>query len=208
MKSAEAKLMLAQQENQKALEFLAKVNERTELADNNLAETAAELEILQQQQLQQPQQPHEADAALEKLMELFDELADAVEATPAAKTARIYAALTAVRTILLNEVNRDTYSAKSGDDDEMQHTDDEDTDVEAVSSDHTCESEEARPPEPKSARTRLARTTRNIPHYNLGKDSDPETVRSTGALHRGRGRPSRSRSISPPNRSRSPTMPA
>ena len=51
---------------------------------------------------------------MDNLIEFFDELVDAVEATPAAKTARIYAAITAVRTILLNEVNqRDTFSVHS-----------------------------------------------------------------------------------------------
>ena len=102
LKSAEAKLELAQQEVQKALDFLAKATERKQTADRNLAETTAELEDLKQQHQQQPQHQDEADNTLENLMEFVDELADAVEATPAAKTARIYAALTAVRTIIPN----------------------------------------------------------------------------------------------------------
>ena len=209
IKSAEAKLTLAQQEVQKALRFARQSKRAEESADKDLADVAAELEGLRQQQQQQPPHPPEADAALENLMEFFDELADAVEATPAAKTARIYAALTAVRTILLNEANRDTHSAHSQDDDEMQHSDDEDTDLEAASSvDHTCESEPASTSEPKRSRTRAAGTRRNIPHYNLGRDSDPETIRHTAAPPRVRGRPSRSRSKSPPKRSRSPTVPA
>ena len=141
-------------------------------------------------------------------MQYFDELADAVEATPAAKTARIYAALTAVRTILLHEVNHDTYSARSGDDRSMLHTDDEDADVEDASGDHTCESEADSPQEQRAARTRSARLQRSIPHYNMGKDSDLEQPRNTGPPSRGRRRTSRSRSTSPRNRSKSPTIAA
>ena len=108
---------------------------------------------------------------------------------------------------------RDTYSAHSQDD-EMEHSDEDNMDPESASSvDLTCESESEPANASEPSRIRRQRTEgvgRSIPHYNLGQDSDPETLRITTAPipHHGRGRPSRSRSKSPPRRSRSPTVPA
>ena len=198
LKSAEAKVDLAQQEITKANDFLIKATERRETAEKNLAVATTELESLRQEQNLQPQQTDEADPTLEHLLEYFDELADAVEATPAAKTARIYAALTAVRTILLQETGNDARSAKSEEDDHSMHESAaDDTGDEEVSSDHTCESA------PHSARGHgpRARSTRSIPHYHLNKDSD-------GDLPAHSRRKCRTRSTSPRNRSRSPTLPA
>ena len=203
VKSAEAKFELAQQEITKANELLTNAAERRDAANKNLEESTTELEALQQQQRQQPQHSDEADPTLEHLLEYFDELADAVEATPAAKTARIYAALTAVRTILLQETNHDAYSAKSEDDHSMNPMDEEDHEDEDVSSDHTCESER---PSERGHRQPRTRSARNIPHYHMGKDSDTENHAATQP--RGRRRKSRSRSSSARNRSRSPTIPA
>ena len=203
LKSAEAKVELAQQELTKAHEFLTKATERRETADKNLADATTELEDLRQQQRQQPQHTDEADPTLEHLLEYFDELADAVEATPAAKTARIYAALTAVRTILLQETGHDAdaYSAKSEDDHSMHASDAEDNEDEDISSDHTCESVSPS----ISAKVHRTRGTRNIPHYHMNKDSDGDQCAPKTSRRRSK---TRSRSTSVRNRSRSPMTPA
>ena len=168
LKSAEAKVDLAQQEITKANDFLIKATERRETADKNLA--------------------------------------DAVEATPAAKTARIYAALTAVRTILLQETGHDdadadAYSAKSEDDHSMHVSEVEDTADEDISSDHTCESVSPSAP----TKVRRAKATRTIPHYHMNKDSDGDQGAPRTSRRRSK---TRSPSTSMRNRSRSPTIPA
>ena len=197
VKSAEAKLELAQQEVTRANDLLTRAQERKEAATKHLAETTHELESLRQQQLQQPQHSEDPDPTLEHLLAYFDELADAVEATPAAKTARIYAALTAVRTILLKETEHNAYSTKSEDDHSMQHSEPDENGCEDASSDHTCESASASPSTRGHSPSR-ARSTREIPHYHISRDSDSE-----GRAIKGRGK-RRSRSTSIRNRSRSP----
>ena len=206
LKSAEAKVDLAQQEITKANDFLIKATERRETADKNLEAATTELEALRQEQRLQPQQTDEADPTLEHLLEYFDELADAVEATPAAKTARIYAALTAVRTILLQETGHDdadadAYSAKSEDDHSMHVSEVEDTADEDISSDHTCESVSPSVP----TKVRRTKGTRTIPHYHMNKDSDGDQGAPRTSRRRSK---TRSPSTSMRNRSRSPTIPA
>ena len=118
---------------------------------------------------------------MENLLGFFDELVDAVEATLAAKTARIYAAITAVRTILLAEANHgDTFFAHSADDAMSEDNDVHHDSANDDSSDHTCESES----EPASGRgpargkscgrSRKGSGRRGPQHFNLGHDSDPE----------------------------------
>ena len=196
VKSAEAKFELAQQEIIKANDLLTRAEERKEAAIKHLEATTTELETLRQQQRQQPQRSEDADPTLEHLLAYFDELADAVEATPAAKTARIYAALTAVRTILLKDTDHDTFSAKSEDDRSMHHSDADENGGEDASSDHTCESVSH---STRGQSQKRAKNTRNIPHYSINRDSDSESH-----AVKGHGRTRRSRSTSARNRSRSP----
>ena len=147
---------------------------------------------------------------MDNLIEFFDELVDAVEATPAAKTARIYAAITVVRTILLNEVNqRDAFSAHSLDEEMDENNEDDHASADdASSADLTCESEPADTSEPSRRHGRGPKGTgRHAPqHFCLGQDTDPESRRSPGdhQLRPGRRRQSRTRSTSPhpPRRSR------
>ena len=174
----------------------------------------AGIEELRQQQSSQPDPG--PDPAMDNLIEFFEELVDAVEATPAAKTARIYAAITAVRTILLNEINqRDAFAVHSLDEDMDGVNDDDHASADDASSvDLTCESEPADTSEKyREQRGGSRGAGRRAPHhFNLGQDSDPELRHHSGDQppRSGRGRQCKSRSASPrpPRRSMSPTVPA
>ena len=115
--SAEANHNLAQQVPLQSANALTESADRKQLAEGTLTDAGAILEDLRQQQVSQPQ---DIEGDQDNLLDLFDELVDAVEATPAAMTARIYAAMNAVRTIpLIGSSNQDAVSIHSVEGDDM-----------------------------------------------------------------------------------------
>ena len=196
--SAARKHELAQQEVTKAAEILQKAQERSAAAARGLAEASTELDELRRQQ-QEAQHSDHADPIMEHLQDYFEELVDAVEATPEARTARIFAALTALRTILHKGTATGTHPEDHVEGD-MEL--DEEASQDDSGSDHTCASHTT-PERSKSAqRTPRHRSTQ---HYTLGNGSDTDehlATRRRRAEPRGGNRSSRTTKSC--RRSRSP----